>query len=305
MLSVVNYHYIRNAFTAKYDSIFGLTPSQLLAQIELLSGYGTIIEPENLSNQILTSPKRYILLTFDDGLREQYEIALPVLKSKGIKAMFFVSTMGIETQKVCNVHKIHLIRSIISDAEFIDYIFRETGVSIKESEKEVATQFYRFDNASASQLKYLLNVLLDTDQSTFVVSHMFEQLFNEVKIHEQLYMDNAQIRELGYHNMLGSHAHSHIPLGILAPQEIRDELSSSKAILTRLANTSIKHISYPYGSGRAVNQQVFDIADTVGYKYGYTTHIGNNTSMTSNLNLCRFDCNDAPGGKNYNEQLWK
>ena len=95
MLCVGNYHYIRTGFKAKYPSIFGFTPSQFKMQLENLSKYGEFIsQPELLQKIEQPLQKNYILITFDDGLKEQYEIAKPILDEMGIPFIFFSCSGG-------------------------------------------------------------------------------------------------------------------------------------------------------------------------------------------------------------------
>ncbi|MFN9519988.1 MAG: polysaccharide deacetylase family protein, partial [Bacteroidota bacterium] len=122
MLYVVNYHYIRKNYHPEKKGIIGIKPEHFIQQLKTLSQIGYIIRPRELTSNIIASDKKYILITFDDGLREQYENALPILDSLKYEAMFFVNTSGIKFGIVQNVHKIHLIRDSITDVELLNYI---------------------------------------------------------------------------------------------------------------------------------------------------------------------------------------
>jgi hypothetical protein len=101
MLTVCNYHYIRNNFDSPYSSIFGVTQEQFEHQItQLLKTYKyvTIDALQNDINSILATDENFMLITFDDGLKEQYELALPILKSSNIPAYFFINTINHLTQ---------------------------------------------------------------------------------------------------------------------------------------------------------------------------------------------------------------
>jgi peptidoglycan/xylan/chitin deacetylase (PgdA/CDA1 family) len=304
MLSVINYHYVRKSFDAKYNSIFGITPQQLDFQIKELKKTGEFIDPHDLNDNILTSPKRYLLLTFDDGLKEHYDFALPVLEKNDVKAIFFVSTNGLTEKKVYDVHKIHLIRSNILDRELLNYISLECSINICSNEIEKSKEFYRFDNEDAAKLKYILNVILDQNERKLIINNFFNQIFDEGQKYQELYMNDSQIVKLGKSGMLGSHCHNHLPLGNLSIKLMEDELKKSREILESLSDSKIEFVSYPYGSGKAVNELVYEVAKSVGYKYGFTTYPGNNLVKGRNLSLNRFDCNDAPTGKLYNEKIW-
>jgi peptidoglycan/xylan/chitin deacetylase (PgdA/CDA1 family) len=46
-------------------------------------------------------PKRSVLLTFDDGFREIYEVVAPLLHAKGVPAVFFLITSAIDNRELC------------------------------------------------------------------------------------------------------------------------------------------------------------------------------------------------------------
>jgi peptidoglycan/xylan/chitin deacetylase (PgdA/CDA1 family) len=57
-------------------------------------------------------PERSVLLTFDDGFREVYDIIAPLLRSKGVPASFFLMTAAIDNKELCYTQK----KSLLIDA---------------------------------------------------------------------------------------------------------------------------------------------------------------------------------------------
>ena len=97
MLTVSNYHYIRENFTTKYPSIFGLIPIEFRKQLLLLKNQGDFINPHNLIDnikEILESKDNHFLITFDDGLKEQHDYAFPILDELDIPAIFFINSIN-------------------------------------------------------------------------------------------------------------------------------------------------------------------------------------------------------------------
>ena len=54
-------------------------------------------------------PKRSFLLTFDDGFREMAKVVAPILKARGVSAVFFVCPAFVDNQELCFHHKASLI----------------------------------------------------------------------------------------------------------------------------------------------------------------------------------------------------
>jgi peptidoglycan/xylan/chitin deacetylase (PgdA/CDA1 family) len=67
-------------------------PISLAALVDSLDGIGRL-------------PKRSVLFTFDDGLREIHDIVAPVLYAQGIPAVFFLITSVIDNLELCHPQK--------------------------------------------------------------------------------------------------------------------------------------------------------------------------------------------------------
>lgn len=158
MLIVSNYHYIREDFKAEYPSIFGLTPKQFRLQLEELSKAGSFISQKDLLKfRDKKFDKNYILITFDDGLKEQYALAKPILDAMGIPFIFFINTANFVEKKVSLVHKIHLLRSRLSSAEIMMELSEISSFELSPREKALAVFHYNYDEEQTALLKYLLN----------------------------------------------------------------------------------------------------------------------------------------------------
>ena len=303
MVTISNYHYIRENFNANYPSIFGVTPDLFKSQLILLKGKGDFISSNDLilnGTEILKSKDNYYLITFDDGLKEQYNYALPILEELNIPVILFANSRNYQEKKVSTVHKIHLLRSILSPREFLSKINHQNNLnSISDADVEKAQSIYIYDDKETAALKYLLNFKMNFTVQEKIIEVVFDIYFNENEVLNELYMSEKEIIHLSKKGFLGSHTHSHFPIGLLSEDAIKFELEHSKLYFEKLTNTKIETVAYPYGSPEASTSEVAKIAKKVGYKYGFTTTRGINTQDSNCLLLTRFDCNDMPGGKNY------
>lgn len=304
MLTVSNYHYIRPKFDAKYPSIFGVNPSQFKKQLLLLRDKGEIIFPQDFisnSKYILESKENFYFITFDDGLKEQYDYALPVLDELGIPAIFFVNSSNFFEKKISTVHKIHLLRSILSPDEFCKQLFTTDAVEVSFLDSDLAKDIYQYDDEKSAVLKYVLNFKMNYKEQESVIHKIFVQYFEEGDVLGNLYMGGQSLIDLAHRGFLGSHSHHHYPLGLLPLETIKFEIQSSKTTLEEITNSKIELIAYPFGTKEACTADVAEIAKKVGFKFGFTTSRGNNTGLENPLLLNRFDCNDILGGKHYKE----
>ncbi|MGB7843729.1 MAG: polysaccharide deacetylase family protein [Salinimicrobium sp.] len=299
MLIVSNYHYIREDFTAKHPSIFGVTPRQFREQLEELAKHGSFISQEELiKHRGKPFEKNRILITFDDGLREQYELAKPILDKMGIPAVFFINTSNFEEQKVSLVHKIHLLRSRLSSEDILQELKKLQKESLSEKDKQEAISHYNYDEEQTALLKYLLNFKLSLPEQEKFISPLFDEMFEEKKVASELYFDRHMLQELHDNKLLGSHSHRHLPLGQLSEDLLRKELKNTQDFFLNNFGKISETISYPYGSYQAC-RGISEEVEKAGFKLGFTMERAANKSLKyDSLLLSRFDCNDLPLGKN-------
>ncbi len=299
MLIVSNYHYIREDFSTKYPSIFGLTPKQFRMQLEALSKVGSFIsQKELLEFRNKKFDKNYILITFDDGLKEQYEFTKPILDSMGIPFIFFINTANFSERKVSLVHKIHLVRSLLSSREIIEELLKISPFQLNPQEKAIAVFHYNYDDEQTALLKYLLNFKLSLPQQKKFIDPLFNQLFDEKSLNSELYFDEQMLQVLNEQDALGSHSHNHVPLGTTAIEDLQKELKQTQTFFQQNFGKPAISISYPYGSLEA-SSTISEQVSAHGFKLGFTMERAMNKSMEDDsLMLSRFDCNDMPLGKN-------
>ncbi|MFC2001660.1 polysaccharide deacetylase family protein [Chloroflexota bacterium] len=304
MLLVITYHYIREIQTGK--GIYPITPSNFAKQLDLLGEHFRFISlPELIdmknNRPALTISENLCLITFDDGLREQYETAWPILKKKGIPAVFFVSTQPLLDGQLLRVHKIHYVRSIIKHSvieDSLSAVFKtEYNEIMGNIDPGLIAKIYRYDSESEAYLKYLLNFVLSENDVDKFIEYLYEKYVKLKDDTRALYLTENQIIELSKHDAIGSHTVSHRPLGKLDLKEAVFELSESKKTLENLTDKRIMAVGYPYGGSAAVTREVAEIAEKSGYEVGFTTERSFNNSLLDPLLLARADTNDAIGGK--------
>lgn len=98
-LPVLMYHHIEpiRANMNARQKLFVVTPQAFLQQMQGLHDAGyTTVTPDDLAAAWADGgahlPAKPVMITFDDGFRDQYDNAVPVLKRFGMKGVFFVVT---------------------------------------------------------------------------------------------------------------------------------------------------------------------------------------------------------------------
>lgn len=304
MLIAVNYHYIRKSFDFKYPSFFGVTPDYFRNQLLKIRELGTFVSKADILDHlrgINQLPERAIIITFDDGLKEQYEYALPILQELGIPALFFVNTGILVDSYVMNVHKIHLVRSEIPPSEIKqkveEFLAERERVIMENSYSEKAIFHYKYDEPPIAVFKYLLNFILTSQERDEIMNRLFLEIFSsEKEIHDQLYMSVDQVKKLSDLGYLGSHGHDHFPIATLPIEEWNYQVGYSNDILENLTGKKTEAFSYPYGSLESC-QGLQSTLENFGFEFAFTMERAINESLYAPHFLSRFDNNDMPLGK--------
>jgi peptidoglycan/xylan/chitin deacetylase (PgdA/CDA1 family) len=304
VLLVVNYHYVSEREEGG-RAIFPVTLSTLTAQLELLGRTHEFVSRDQLLAAVdegAPLPELGCIVTFDDGLRTQFELALPVLERLGVPAVFFITGRPHAERRALHVHRVHAMRDWLTEEDFAALLRRHVGaagVDVPTVADADARGMYRYDELDAARVKYLLNVALERTASERVVESMFAEAGpGEQAFCHDLYMSDEQVRELeARHKATGAHGYDHHPFATLDPVLKGADMARGSDALRAITGSAPCVISYPYGSAAAVDRPVADAAERLGFRVGFTMERALNRSLLEPLLLARVDTNDAPGGR--------
>lgn len=311
MLICINYHYIRENFKTKYPSIFGITPKEFRNQLEELAKLGNFISGSQLGHFVQENKKLRgvnFLITFDDGLQEQFELAYPILKEMGIPAMFFPNTATLrDRSRVEMVHKIHLIRSEIDPNIILQQTQPHLTASILGRMEEIRTKgiaHYRYDIPETAELKYLLNFELENAVLKQIIDEIFSQNFNTTQVNRELYINSDALGALAKKGLIGSHGETHVPLGLQSETVKLTEICGSYDYIMEHTGYAPVGFSFPYGNKESASG-CNNILKMAGYKFALTMERAINQDLRQPFGLSRFDNNDMPLGKSFSFSLSK
>jgi peptidoglycan/xylan/chitin deacetylase (PgdA/CDA1 family) len=87
---VLNYHRVGTPDGNGFEpDLYSADAESFAAQAQIVARHFDVVGPDDLIARP-KAPGRRVLITFDDGYRDNYEVALPVLRMLGIPASFFV-----------------------------------------------------------------------------------------------------------------------------------------------------------------------------------------------------------------------
>lgn len=178
-----------------------------------------------------TLPKRALVITFDDGYKDNITNALPILKKHNLSATFFITTDYMEKNPWWDV----LIESIRHTKKTS---IRHRGSSYDLSNTDARVEFA---DKMSEELKKLLEV-----QSKESLLELLDTL-GMVKV-EKLMMNTNDLNLLIDEAMeIGSHGVNHHILSRIPDDLVRAEVEKSKDFLCGLTNVAISSFAYPNG----------------------------------------------------------
>ncbi len=304
-LLAVNFHYIGGP-PGPFPAIYPVSAEALAAQLEALGREFTFVSGADLLAAVegkKALPPSACAITFDDGLRSQVEVALPVLDRLRVPALFFVCGQPVAERRALSVHKIHHISAHREPDRLLEaleaFYLREKLPRLNEAEALIkAHAMYRYDGDRSALTKWRLNYELEAGlRDRFTDSVFAELVSSEESWCTSAYLDADQIRMLGGRGYLGNHTYGHLPLRKLSDAALSSELTRSQKALQAITGAPVPFISYPYGGENAVSSRESLCAAKAGFRVGFTMERAVNLSLTDPLLLARLDTNDAVGGK--------
>ncbi|MEJ8476151.1 polysaccharide deacetylase family protein [Roseibium algae] len=243
-----------------------ITPEFLLQAIERIRRNGYEIIALDEAVDLLKSGygrKRYAVLTFDDGYRDNLEIAYPILKKLKAPFTIFVSSGLID--RTTELWWIALERIIgANDALHLSDYGGKDVVCRTSCEKE----------ACYVQLtKWLTHDVSEYDQRVIIRSLADRYDFDLSALADELMMTWDELRQLGQDPLvtLAAHTHAHHALARLNDADADADIWTGIARMQSELGRKPKHFAYPYGNMTAVSERDATLLLAAGFSSAVTT----------------------------------
>jgi len=286
------YNFLFHRVSPERDPLWDPMNTELFEKcIKYISKKFKVVLAEELYLQgKIDSKVKYATIMFDDGYKDNFEYALPILEKHNCKASFYVVTDCINENTPTWTY-------------IIDYLFHHTKQVIK-IDNQILKNLEAFHDADLSTkelrikfIKKLKPELKKTDHKIRNrVIEYFQKVYNDVQIPKMMMnWDDLKIM-MNKGHYIGSHTVTHPALSTISSIEVlKYELGASKnEIAEKLGHESLT-ISYPVGSH---NDQVMEISQKLGYKIGLA--VKQNISNPEEHSLF-----DIPRIELYNESWFK
>ena len=214
-----------------------------------------------------------VLITFDDGYLDNYEIAFPILKSYGAQGVFFLCSDIVGSGHIpWWDHIAYLVRSgnktkfSLSFPQPLHVDIEKDGLS--ESLRQIFNLFKTPEK-------------VDMDRS---IGELKEAVGGkEPPNNMRRYLTWDEAREMLAGGMaIGAHTHTHAMLSKLSEDEQRREMKLSRDIIGENLGITVESLAYPFGSRMSFTKKTEQIAEEIGFR-GAFSYYGNMTNQRENL----------------------
>ncbi|OUV22183.1 MAG: hypothetical protein CBC55_05155 [Gammaproteobacteria bacterium TMED95] len=255
--------------------------------LSVLKNTFTIVSLKELASTRQVSRGKPLLgISFDDGYRDNFTNALPVLIKHGLKATFFIASQGTEEGILWQDKIIECVRA---NAGGSDALYGVGGAldGLSESAK------CRYLMEYLKRMKvFSRNAIIKDWEKTLGISS-----------YPRLMLTREEIKVLSNEGHdIGGHTHNHVILSVESQQDVKNEITRNKDILEEIIGRKLDLFCYPNG------HPSFDLDADIhpemlreaGYSYAFTTLDGGIGKDSDDMLLSRF----LPHRRNSHLRAW-
>ena len=172
-------------------------------------------------------PAKHFVLSFDDGMREVYDVIAPILREKGIPAIFFLNSTTVDNKQLMWRHKVSLL--------------------IARAQQEPARVPPQLSVCSGESLRAKLLALRFADERILDdIARFFELDFSEYLRGSQPYLTTGQILELARAGFeFGAHSASHPYFNEIPVEDQKEQISRSVRFI-RALGIPCRYFAFPF-----------------------------------------------------------
>lgn len=276
--NITTIRHFRNSICDRSLKLLVLTYHRIAPRVKF-DIFSTFVSPEKFNKQINTLAKKYqiislseaiqqssdssrsrerikVVLTFDDGYKDNYDIAYHILKNKGLPATFFIATNYMDSGLP------------LWDYEVSKIIYNSKNIrKVKIGKLEIIHNFTQsrmgFISLVINRMKYLS--LADREVT---LKFLREQDSGKgIPDMRDSCMTWSEIIEMSKQNMeIGSHSKTHSSLANMPLSEAIEEIRESKRDIEKRTGKDCLHFAFPFGSQKDYNQNLIDCVINSGFQ---------------------------------------
>lgn len=261
-LLVLNYHRVGNWASSVWDrDLFSATQQGFHDQLTFLKSNFDVVGFDDIPG-ILTKRGRHVQITFDDGYRDNHDVAFPVLRDLGLSATFFVCTGFIDHGGAPWWDE---LAWIVHHAKATSTVrFKGVNLCLGPAADKVD---------AIRQLNALYDRLTDDERQGFL--DQLSEALHSVRCSKAdasgLWMTWGMIRAMHNGGMtIGGHTLNHVELSRCSERDQLLEITGSCQRIQAEIGAVVRTFSYPYGTPHSFNRETRQALTNAGIEYAYS-----------------------------------
>jgi peptidoglycan/xylan/chitin deacetylase (PgdA/CDA1 family) len=272
---VLLYHRVND----EKDPILGAVPVKVFRkQMEVLSKYFQVLPLEDLVERALRRqiPPKAVAITFDDGYRDNYEYAFPILRELSLPATIFLTTGCIDSDDMLwyDRMRIALLKTKLKSLRWEGHYYSLDSIDNRRAAfynlREVFLLMAEFQKRE--KLEDLLGILGVNNSGS----------------EKQLMLEWHQIREMASYKIdFGAHTVTHPLITKLPISYAQEEVYQSKAKIEDMVGCPVRLWAYPNARLDDLNSPIQQVLQKAGFIGAFPGIWGTNCADTNPFELRR------------------
>jgi peptidoglycan/xylan/chitin deacetylase (PgdA/CDA1 family) len=251
--------------------------------VRLLARRFRIIVPDEIPEVIASSERERrpaVLITFDDGYIDNYEIATPILTEEKARGAFYIATRPLNPGAWLWTSELWRVLPHLPAKEVRLPPDRRVAIPADKKERQKVGR----------QLTVWLSAMPEDQREEVLIDLWARTALPRGDGLAGTFVTPRHLREMRAAGMaIGAHTRSHPQLDLLAPAYRGPELSGSRADLEEILGEPVTHLAYPNPGGHGtIEPPVRDAAERIGFRTAVTSVTGRIDDATDLLRLPRL-----------------
>ncbi len=250
----LNYHRVGDATGQPWDrTLWSATAEAFDAQLAVLARDAEVIAPDDVSAALRSGRRgRRVMITFDDGYRDNREIAFPLLRRHGLPATFFLATGFLD-------------RPHVAWWDELAWMVRRGGGDPDAHDARIRELCERYKSLPAEQAGALLDEVAERTGAGRCPAGEADGLW--------MTWDHArELRDGGMR--IGGHTVSHPLLSRVSVERQEEEIAGCARRLERELGAPMAWFAYPVGSRDAFTPETQRILAAHGVELAFSFYGG-------------------------------
>lgn len=262
-------------------------PKKFDEHLNIMKQFGTVLSSgtliEHLHRRKLKN--RSLVITFDDGYKDNFQNAFPLLKKHNLPATFFITTETLGKNKsfwwdeleTLLIHTPVLPTVLSLKMHGINVHFElgeETTLTVEQTEalKSWKALLYHYQSKRTELFEAVWNEMkgLKYEQQQEILHYLREWSGNSGERTNDYSMSLSELTEMALHPLItiGGHTLTHPDLSCHNENYQYNEVSGNKKELEKFIQKEVDFFAYPFGR---FNDHTREVVKLSGYKAAFTT----------------------------------